>query len=383
MDGWIHYGLRMQQLNDLETPALVLDRGILERNIEAMNHRLEEAGAALRPHLKTCKSMDVARLVMKPPARGITVSTLHEAEYFFDHGIVDILYAIGIAPNKLARVAGLRRRGADLKVVVDHPDGAAFVARAAERFGAAIPALIEIDCDGRRAGMEPGHQRLLETGRILGGNLRGVMSHGGGSYQCRTIEEIAAVAESERASTVAAAEALGAAGMTCGIVSVGSTPTAWFARSREGVTEVRAGVHLFQDLVMAGLGVCEVGDIAISVLATVIGHQPDKGWLLTDAGWMALSRDRGTSAQAEDLGYGLVCDLDGAPLGDLIVSDANQEHGIVTSRGGKLDCGKFPLGTMLRVLPNHACATAAQFGCYQVVEGSREVIANWPRINGW
>ncbi len=140
-------------------------------------------------------------------------------------------------------------------------------------------------------------------------------------------------------------------------MSIGSTPTAHFARSLEGVTEVRAGVFVFFDLVMHGIGVCNVDDIALSVLCTVIGHQREKGWLITDAGWMAMSRDRGTAKQPVDQGYGLVCDIDGKPLADLVMVDANQEHGIVSHRTDPSATPMLPVGTLLRVLPNHACAT--------------------------
>ena len=167
-------------------------------------------------------------------------------------------------------------------------------------------------------------------------------------------------------------------------MSVGSTPTATFARALDGVTEVRAGVYVFFDLVMAGLGVCALDDIAVSVLASVIGHQADKGWIITDAGWMAMSRDRGTASQRVDQGYGVVCDLDGRPIDDLIVVDANQEHGIVAHRdGGAVDCARFPVGTLLRILPNHACATAAQHPAYHVIAGEPVVEAVWPRFSGW
>ncbi|MFN9756552.1 MAG: DSD1 family PLP-dependent enzyme, partial [Planctomycetota bacterium] len=187
----------------------------------------------------------------------------------------------------------------------------------------------------------------------------------------------------ERAAVVAATTRLRAAGHACPVVSVGSTPTALFARELTGVTEVRAGVYVFMDLVMAGLGVCAVDDVALSVLVSVIGHQTDKGWLLTDGGWMALSRDRGTADHAVDHGYGAVCSLAGEPIADLIVSGANQEHGIVSRRGGgPLDPRDFPVGTLLRILPNHACATAAQHAAYEVVHGA-DAIATWPRFGGW
>jgi len=132
------------------------------------------------------------------------------------------------------------------------------------------------------------------------------------------------------------------------------------------------------------LSVCRVEDIALSVAASVIGHQADKGWAITDAGWMALSRDRGTAAQPLDQGYGLVCDADGRPLDGVIVADANQEHGILAHRSGEAArMPRLPVGTLVRILPNHACATGAQHGAYHVVRGSRRIEARWERIGGW
>jgi D-serine deaminase-like pyridoxal phosphate-dependent protein len=192
------------------------------------------------------------------------------------------------------------------------------------------------------------------------------------------------MAERERAAVVRCADALRGAGLPCPVVSVGSSPTATYAESFAGVTEVRAGVYMFLDLFMAGLGVCKVDDIALSVLCSVIGHQPEKGWIITDAGWMALSRDRGTASQTIDQGYGVVCDVNGKPLDGLIVASANQEHGIIAARdGAALDGARFPLGTLLRILPNHACATAAQHDAYHVVGAASQVEARWPRFSGW
>ncbi len=369
-------------LADLETPRLVLDEDRMKANVARLQARLASLGARLRPHVKTCKSIEVARGLMESPAGPITVSTLKEAEQFLEHGVTDILYAVGIAPGKLDHVIALRKRGADLAVVVDSVEAAQAVA---ER-GAGIPTLIEIDCDGHRAGVKPGHPVLLDIAKALskGAQPRGVMTHAGDSYNCRSTDAIADMAEKERGAVVRSAALLRSAGYACPVVSVGSTPTATFARSLEGVTEVRAGVFVFHDLVMAGLGVCRADDIAVSVLATVIGHQREKGWIITDGGWMALSRDRGTARQAVDQGYGLVCDEAGRVIGDLVVSDANQEHGIVSRRsGGELDLARYPVGTRLRILPNHACATAAQHDAYHVVRGGTEVFDRWPRFGGW
>ncbi len=374
-------------LADIETPALILDMPKMDANIARMRARMSSLGVTFRPHLKTCKSIDVARRMFDGGSGAITVSTLKEAEYFFGHGFTDILYAVGITPAKLDHVAQLRARGADLKIILDNSEAAHAVAAHVRQSGAALPTLIEIDSDDHRAGVKPESADLLEIGRILhgAGSLAGLMTHAGASYDCRSINAIKAMAEQERARTVHAATRLKDAGLPCPIVSIGSSPTATFAERLDGVTEVRAGVFVFFDLVMAGIEVCRIDDIALSVLATVIGHQRDKGWLLTDAGWMAMSRDRGTSAQPLDQGYGLVCDEAGLPIEGLIMSGASQEHGVVSHRSGEpSQTPLLPVGTRLRILPNHACATGAQHDRYHVVRGaSAEVKEMWPRFSGW
>jgi D-serine deaminase-like pyridoxal phosphate-dependent protein len=212
------------------------------------------------------------------------------------------------------------------------------------------------------------------------------MTHAGSSYNCSSVEGIREMAEQERSLAVRCAERLRAAGLPCPVVSIGSSPTATYAQDLTGVTEVRAGVFVFFDLVMAGIEVCTMEDLALSVLTTVIGHQRDRGWIITDAGWMAMSRDRGTAAQKIDQGYGLVCDAQGTPIPDLIMAQANQEHGVIAHRSGDpARTPDLPVGTLLRILPNHACATGAQHDRYHVIETSNteDVAAIWPRFSGW
>jgi len=260
-----------------------------------MREHLTHLKVNLRPHVKTAKSIDVLRRVLYEPRggaerepHGITVSTLKEAEYFFSNGVTDILYAVGIAPNKLDHIADLRRRGADVTLILDSLEAADMVAAKGEAIGMEYPALIEIDSDGHRSGIKPGDAVLLDIGTRLHGRkgtqLRGVMTHAGDSYNCATTDAIRALAERERAAVVQCADALRKAGLPCPIVSAGSTPTATFAKDLTGVSEVRVGVFMFFDLVMAGLGVCNLDDIALSVLTSVIGHQADRGWIITDAG---------------------------------------------------------------------------------------------------
>ncbi|MEZ5458542.1 MAG: DSD1 family PLP-dependent enzyme [Steroidobacteraceae bacterium] len=377
-----------QTLRTLETPCLVLDAERMERNVSRLRARLDRLGVVLRPHLKTAKSVDVARRVMTTPQGPATVSTLKEATQFAAAGVHDLIYAVGIVPSKLERVRELRAAGVDLAVVLDTVEQAEAVASFSRSAGLRVPALIEIDCDGHRSGVLPQDgERILAIGRALsnGAELRGVLTHAGGSYAARGAEALAHCAEVERASVVQAATTLRDAGLACPVVSVGSTPTAHFAAALDGVTEVRAGVFVFFDLVMAGIGVCDIDDIALSVLATVIGHQRDKGWVLLDAGWMAMSQDRGTSKQAKSQGYGVVCDLAGRPYADLIVADANQEHGIVTVRPGSgAVLPEFAIGDRVRILPNHACSTGAQHQGYHVVRGASDAVHDvWPRFAGW
>jgi len=371
----------------VDTPFLALDPERMERNIARLEARLRALGVALRPHMKTHKSVEIGRRM----SRGIgpvTVSTLREAEEFADAGFRDVVYAVGIAPSKLDRVAALRRRGVDLAIILDSVAQARAVADASRRSGDRIPALIEIDADGHRAGLTPDDPEILAVARALvegGAELRGVLVHAGESYGCTTPDELAAAAENERAAVVGAAERLRAEGYPSPVVSVASTPTAHFARNLDGVTEVRAGVHVFHDLVMAGIGVCTLDDIAISVVATVIGHRPEKGWIITDAGWMAMSRDRGTASQAVDQGYGVVTAMDGTPYEDLVVVRTSQEHGTMAIRpGGDAPLPDLPVGTRVRVLPNHACATTAQHERYQVFPtGSEAIVAEWEIFRGW
>jgi D-serine deaminase-like pyridoxal phosphate-dependent protein len=373
-------------IDRLETPCLLVEEARMTRNIDHLKIRLDRLGATLRPHLKTCKSVEIARRLM-PGAQGpATVSTLKEAEEFAAAGVLDILYAVGLAPAKLDRVLALRRRGVDLSIIIDSREQAAAVCARSRAARDRIPTLIEIDCDDHRAGVRPDDPLLVQIGRDLhegGAELRGVIAHAGGSYDAIGVAALERAAEQERAGTVAAANLLRDAGLPCPVVSVGSTPTAHFARDLTGVTEVRAGVYVFFDLVMAGIGVCKVDDIALSVLTSVIGHQRSKGWILVDAGWMAMSRDRGTAQQAVDQGYGLACDASGTVYQDLIMVEANQEHGILALRpgsGAKLP--ELPVGTLLRILPNHACATAAQHDRYRATNGGL-VTAVWPRFSGW
>jgi D-serine deaminase-like pyridoxal phosphate-dependent protein len=366
------------RLEDLPTPCLVLDKGILERNLRRMSEAVHGNGVALRPHLKTAKSAAVARLATAGEAGGITVSTLAEAEYFAGHGFRDILVANALPPAKLSRAEALIHGGVIVTLVTDNVAMASTIAAHPGRFRV----LVEVDSGDNRTGVFADSDALIDVAKALGDKLVGVMTHAGHSYSCRSTECVVGIAEDERQSVVIAATRLREAGLNCEVVSVGSTPTMTHARNLDGVTEARPGVYMFQDLFQAEIGSCEKSDIAMTVLASVIGTNMEAERLLIDAGAIALSKDRSTQATEHDAGYGEIRDIDnGYGLGTCIIDRAYQEHGAARCDAAVLR--KIQIGDRVRVAPNHACLTAAAHDRYYIVDGGAEVIDVWDRVNGW
>ena len=338
--------------------------------------------------MKTAKSIDVAKLALRDNFGGITVSTLNEVAYFHANGIEDILYAVCITPQKLDRVAKLQREGCQISIITDSVEIGQVIARRGKSLGTEFDVLIEIDCGESRTGVGYDQSEFVEISRTLhesrGINLKGVLTHAGHSYDCRTVEAIQEVAEQERLAAANAAEKMRSLEIPCEEISVGSTPTALHARSVEEVTEVRPGVYMFGDLFQSGIHSCNEIDIAISVLATVISHSGVKNGFVIDAGALALSKDRSTQKTGRDAGYGLIRDVSCDPVVPrTIVGNVHQEHGEVTGEH-PVPMEKFPIGSRVRVLPNHACMTAAMYHKYYVIkDGSDEIIDVWHRTNGW
>ena len=368
------------KLSDLPTPCLVLDRSILARNIRVMASALARLNVPLRPHMKTAKSIDVARLATAGQPGGITVSTLAEAEYFLAHGITDILYAVGITPQKLEQVCKLNEAGGQIVVITDDAGMADVIAAQASP----PRTLIEIDSGEERGGVHPDSDLLLELAARLGDCLAGVLTHAGHSYAGRGVRDMARIAETERSTVTRAAGRLRDAGYPVGIVSAGSSPTARHAENFAGVTEIRAGVYMFGDLFQAEIETHGMDAIAVTVLTSVIGRRLGQtpARILVDAGGLALSKDRSTDATPHDYGYGLALDIDGKRgFGAAIVRKAYQEHGVI-----ELDPAfpvDLPVGAKLRIAPNHTCMTVAAHDRYFVVDGGQDVVAIWNRVNGW
>lgn len=373
-------------LNEVDTPALVLDRRRVAANALRMRERARGLGVRVRPHLKTLKSIDVARLAVDPEHGGLAVSTLNEAEYFASHGFSDIQLAVCLPPTKFLRAAAVLRQAPGFSYFVDSTEVAAATARFASESGLRPRVWIEIDSGGRRTGLLPDDSRLVDVASALGKGvyLEGVATHAGQCYADVTTAAIADIAEQERAAVTAAADVLRQAGFSIPGVSAGSTPTAVHARSAAGLTEWRPGVYLAGDLFQLRVGSHGEDGVALSVLATVISHHPSRGQMVIDAGGLALSKDRSTHALAgRDGGYGLVTDIDGRPVfGNLYVANVHQEHGEIRE-ATPAHFAALPIGSKVRIIPNHACMTAAMYGEYLVTDGGNVIKERWARTNGW
>lgn len=371
----------MPTLHDLPTPSLLLDLDILERNLERMQRKATRLGARLRPHVKTHKCIEIGTAQLRHGARGITVATIVEAREFAAHGFDDITWAFPLPVSRLAEVIELARR-ITFRVTVDSLTAADALADAARRAGIRVHVWLEVDCGYHRSGIDPARPEAAALARRLADDpvlsFDGLLTHGGHSYAARDHASRLRVAEQERDVTVGFAEQLRSAGVRVPEVSIGSTPSMAAAESLAGVDEVRPGNYAFYDWMQAAVGVCKPSDVAVSVLATVISHQPGQPHCIVDAGALAMSKDQGPGAPELRRGLGpLYAGLSGTTLEPhLALVSASQEHGFVSGNSPADVEGRFRVGERVRIMPNHSCLTAAMFDEYVVVRGE-EVLDHW------
>ncbi len=370
-------------LESISTPAGVIELSRVLQNTHRMAARAHELGVRLRPHVKTHKCVDVARLQAATHFGGITVSTLAEAAHFADAGFTDITFAVPIAPGRVPRALAIGRQIERLNLLVD--DDVSIDALEAAGSTTPIAVYLKVDCGYHRAGVNPLSDEGLRLARRLHDSPHiefvGVLAHAGHSYDCVGVEAIRVVAEAERAVTVGFAERLRAAGIPVAEVSVGSTPTSSWVEDLTGVTEIRPGNYALFDLYQAGIGSCTVDDIALSVVTEVIGVYGDRGVILIDAGALALSKDPGPRHVAPEGGFGVVCGLDGVALPGLRLVGLSQEHGKVRV-STPADLTGVKVGDRLRILPNHSCLVTALYDRLHVVQHG-EVVDVWRPVRGW
>jgi D-serine deaminase-like pyridoxal phosphate-dependent protein len=371
-------------LHSIKTPSLIIDVNRVRRNAERMGQRVRDLGARLRPHVKTHKCIEIARIQTAGHSGAITVSTLAEAEAFAENDFTDITYAVPIEPGKFDRVIELSKRCQKLVLITDDKDIPVRLNEAARKAGVIFELLMKVDCGYHRCGIEPGDKLAFEIPHRISdlSNLRfaGILTHAGHSYHCHSKEDLLVVARHERDLMTKFAAELHRAGLSAPVVSIGSTPTITQVDHLNGIDEVRPGNYIFFDAFQASLGCCSLDDCALTVLASVVHRDLTRRKVVIDAGAIALSKDRGAIGNDQAFNYGIVLDPEGSDLG-LLVDSISQEHGEIFVQDGRtLD--RLKVGSRVRVLANHSCLTAAQHSHYHVLEDDR-IVDRWEIQRGW
>jgi D-serine deaminase-like pyridoxal phosphate-dependent protein len=346
---------------DLDTPALVVDLDVLERNLDAMADATAGAGVALRPHAKTHKCPEVARLQQQRGAVGVSVATVGEAEVFCDDGVDDIFvaYPVWASERRGRRMAGLAER-CRLTVGVDSPAAADTLGRASRSSAGPLRVLVEVDSGHHRSGVLPDQAAAVATAAARAGlEVAGVFTFPGHGYGPGGAPE--AAARDEATALARARDALEAAGIEVTVVSGGSTPTARATIRHPGpVNELRPGVYAFNDAQQLALGSCTPEQVALTAHATVVSAPaPDR--LVLDAGSKVLGADRPSWVG----GYGCVVEVPGATV------TALSEHHAVVSLDP--DAPRPGIGARVRVVPNHCCNAVNLVDELVVARGGVEV----------
>jgi D-serine deaminase-like pyridoxal phosphate-dependent protein len=370
-------------LETIATPALLLDVERVRRNAARIGNRVRDLGARLRPHVKTHKSIEVARIQTEGHSGAITVSTVAEGYAFVAGGFQDITYAVPIEPGKFKAALTLAKSCQRLGLITDDPEIPALLNQAARDESVSVDVFLKIDCGYHRCGVEPDSREALEIPGLISdsSNLRfaGILTHAGHSYHYRSGNERLTVARHERDVMRQLATQLRESGINVPIVSIGSTPTITVVDHLDGIDETRPGNYIFFDAFQASIGNCTLDDCALTVLAAVVHRDQKRNKIVIDAGAIALSKDRGAIEFDSTCGYGRVLDLEGRDL-DLSIGALSQEHGEITAENG--DISGLRVGSRVRVLANHSCLSAAQHSHYNVLENHR-IVDRWEIQRGW
>lgn len=378
-------------IDDLSTPSLLIERHRLERNLRRMQELADAQDVDLRPHTKTHKSIDLARMQIDLGATGITVAKVGEAEIYAASGFSDIRIAyVVVGREKLARIAGLQDSGTRISFCVDTIEGARRVSEYFREIGKDAEVLVEVDVGYGRCGVRWDRDESVsfvrEVMALDSVHVVGILTHAGQSYDGPGEEEsqeeaLRRVSVEERDRMLEFTVALKRAGLADpekGFeISIGSTPSLRYFENRclDGfrITEIRPGNYVFHDGVQVGLGVVDWDDCALTVHASVISRHrnPDgSDRLFLDAGKKVLTSDR---AQGLD-GFGTILynpkTMD--PLPHTTINGLSEEHGWVHVSGGAI----LSVGDKVRVVPNHVCVVVNTQRTLYVVDGD-EVVDTW------
>lgn len=373
-------------LKETATPAILIDFSKLVNNIKFMSEKAEDFGVNLRPHIKTHKCVEIARLQREHGTKGITTATLGEAAYFIQAGFDDVTLAVPISTDMIEHAIQLSQK-ASLKILVDHPHAVEQLASKTRGKDVILDVLLKVDCGYHRCGVDSESGTAVRIVRkvIESPNLafEGILTHAGHSYSTANIDELVKIAKREQSVMVRFARTLSKENteMKPRTVSIGSTPTMMVTdEMQDGITEIRPGNYVFFDYTQVMLGSCNVEDCALTVLSSVISSYQDR--VIINAGSTALSYDPGPRHIDPNCGYGRIFDRYEASIlaSDTLIVSLSQEHGKVET-GQRSPLSSARIGHRIRIIPNHSCLTANLFECYSVMRES-EVVARWPKYGG-
>ena len=364
-------------LLELETPHILLDQDRLQANIQLIQDIANTRGVNVRPHIKTHKCLELARQQIDAGAVGITSSKVDEALVFINNGIrsVTVAYPL-VVDSKLDRlIAAARAHDVDLRLIVDSTAGVNAIAQVAGRHQKQISIFLKIDVGLHRCGLtedDPGLvelvQKIVQEPAL---NFVGLLSHAGHTYGADDADAARKIAQEECEIMNRVWKRLESNGIEVSEVSVGSTPGTLASDSYDGITEIRPGNYIFMDRMPLRLKVIELNQIALSVLATVVSQNSD--YFIIDAGSKTLSSDQGAHGMPGMEGFGLVYPADRFEDTDheMIVTRLSEEHGVVIRKDFDL-----PIGSKVRLVPNHSCVVANLLDTYAVLKDG-QIVEQW------
>jgi len=365
-------------LSQIESPAVLLDHAQLLANIRSMQKLANDRGVELRPHAKTHKCHLIAQLQVVEGATGVTVAKTDEAVEFIARGIesVTVAYPV-VVPSKLDRLfTTAAEHGAEIRLTLDSEAGAEVISEAAKRQGTMVGVLMKIDVGLKRCGLREDDPGLLPLVQRIDGDssleFLGFLSHAGQAYGAKDGETVREIAREECEILGRVRAKVEGDGVEVKIVSVGSTPTVLASESYEGITEIRPGNYTFMDRTPLRLGLISPDKLALSVLATVVSKNSD--YHIVDTGSKVLSSDMGAHGTSGVPDFGIAYPLEEyeAKRKSLSVLKLSEEHGFVERNSVDL-----PIGSQLRIIPNHSCVVANLVGEYTVLREDGET-ETWP-----
>jgi len=350
---------------ELDTPSLLIEKSILEKNIRDMQNLINKYKVRLRPHIKTHKSPFLAKMQIQEGAVGIACAKISEALVFAEAGIMDIQIAnIIVGEKKFKNLIILQKRVHKLSTCVDSVGNAKLIADYFENHKKKIDVQLIVDCGYHRCGFTD-YKKILEVAHYIQSrkslNLLGITTHAGQSYAAKSNEERLNIAKHEGNLLVHYANKLRKDGIDIHDVVIGSNPTARESCKIIGVTEIRSGNYIFNDMIQVSLGTVRKSQCALTVVTQVISI-PSKNRVIIDAGSKAFSSDKGAHGNENLNGYGQILDK------KAIIEKLSEEHGIITHHNEK-----FQIGERLRIIPNHACTTTNMFEKAYLVDKDKVV----------